>query len=251
VAVYVVCLQANVVRRIDASGIVTTVAGVYGVSGYNNDSILAVNATLSGPSGVTLYKGSLYITDTFNRRIRRVVLSTGVIQTVAGSGIVGVPEDGTPATQASLLQPQANVVFDSFGNMLIADVRQVRRVDANTNLMTTVVNAPGIEGEGVEYVNILLWLNKHHFSLALPDADNYQAQPGYLVLNSPATVLGRLPFLWARRLFRHQHRGGGVQESSGPHVKKVKQAPDTHPPTHPKTGVVRPQVPRYEYVCIH
>lgn len=141
-----VCFQANVVRRIDASGIVTTVAGVYGVSGYNSAS-MAVNATLAAPSGVTLFQGSLYITDTLNWRIRRVDLSTGTIETVAGTGTVAVPPDNTPAINATLLQPQANVVFDSAGNMYIADVRQVRKVDATSKLLTTVVNFDGYEGE--------------------------------------------------------------------------------------------------------
>src|SRR5439155_5131728 len=94
----------NRIRRVDANGIIATVAGT-GVGGYSGDGGAASAALLFAPQGVALGPdGSLYIADTFNNRIRRVDTS-GIITTVAGSGVLGFSGDGGPATQARLVQP--------------------------------------------------------------------------------------------------------------------------------------------------
>jgi streptogramin lyase len=63
----------HVIRKVDASGIISTVAGK-GTAGYSGDGGLAVNAELSSPYGVALDKdGNLLITDTDNSVIRMVV----------------------------------------------------------------------------------------------------------------------------------------------------------------------------------
>jgi sugar lactone lactonase YvrE len=75
------------VRRFDAmTGKITTVAG-NGEPGFTGDGGPAINARLHYPEGLAVDKiGNLYISDSFNGRIRRVDLKTGLITTVAGKG---------------------------------------------------------------------------------------------------------------------------------------------------------------------
>src|SRR5207247_5994366 len=91
--------------------------------------------------------GNLFIADSGNQRIRRVNGVTGVITTVAGNGIPGEAGDGGPATSAELFEPRG-VAVDSAGNLFIADQGdRVRRVDATTQVITTVAGG-GAGGDG-------------------------------------------------------------------------------------------------------
>ena len=138
----------NRVRRVDASGIVTSVAGT-GEQGYGGDGGPAVEARLNIPIGVALDSaGNLYIGDVENYRVRRVDAATGIISTVAGTGVRGYSGDGGPAVEAELFVP-ADVAVDSTGNLYIASEggRRVRRVDAATGTITTIAGT-GERGSG-------------------------------------------------------------------------------------------------------
>lgn len=132
------------IRRVDAkTGVITTVAGT-GQQGVAGDGGPATQAMLNFPTGVAEDKdGNLFISDTFNQRIRRVDAGTGVITTVAGTGQAGSDSggyngDGIPATSARLNRPLA-VALDKSGDLFIADSQnyRVRRVDASTGIITT------------------------------------------------------------------------------------------------------------------
>ncbi len=128
------------VRKIDSSGIISTVAGNGGYGSYGGDGGPATAASLNMPIGVALDAvGNLYIADKDNNRVRKVDAQTGVITTVAGTGSSsGALGDGGPATSASLNWPNA-VVVDSVGNVYIADSShfRVRKVDAATGIIST------------------------------------------------------------------------------------------------------------------
>ena len=118
------------IRRVDDSGIMTTVAG-NGKTGFSGDGGPAVEAMLNGPGGVaTDAAGNVYFSDRFNHRIRKVDAS-GIITTIAGSGSYGrhVPGgfsgDGGAAIEARLNVP-IGVALDSAGNLYIADSRNHR-----------------------------------------------------------------------------------------------------------------------------
>ncbi len=103
----------------NSSGTVTQVIGT-GNCGFGGDLGPAASAQLNGPLGAAVDSaGNLYIADTLNNRIRKVVLSTGVITTVAGNGNIYFNGDGT-ATSASLFNP-SDVAVDTMGNLYIAD----------------------------------------------------------------------------------------------------------------------------------
>jgi sugar lactone lactonase YvrE len=127
------------IRRVDAvTGVISTIAGS-GASGFSGDGGLAAAALLTSPSAVTAdAAGNLYIAD--NQRIRRVDALSGLISTVAGTGVGGFSGDGGLATAAELYGP-AGLALDAQGDLFIDDSSnsRVRRVDAGTGVITTVV----------------------------------------------------------------------------------------------------------------
>ncbi|MBI4854996.1 MAG: Ig-like domain-containing protein [Acidobacteria bacterium] len=127
------------IRRImRSSGIIDTVAG-FGVPGYNGDNIIATMASLDDPTSVAVDgQGNFFIADSGNNRIRKVDIASGLISTIAGNGTDGFSGDGGLATRAMLNQPTA-IIFDSQGNLFIADSgnNRVRRIDTR-GLITTV-----------------------------------------------------------------------------------------------------------------
>ncbi|MBT4026280.1 RHS repeat-associated core domain-containing protein [Desulfobacula sp.] len=120
------------IRKVDISGIITTVAG-NGTPGYSGDAEIATQATLNSPEGIYVDQtGNLYIVDTSNNRIRKVD-TYGIITTVAGNGTNGYSGDGGPATKASFSFPEG-IYVDSTGDLYIADTNnnRVRKVAFHT-----------------------------------------------------------------------------------------------------------------------
>lgn len=131
--VYVADTGNNRIRRIDASGSVTTLAGD-GTKGFA-DGIGGPNGTaeFDEPSGVAVdTSGNVYVADTENNRIRRIDAS-GNVTTVAGSGDVGwLIGTGGPGGTAEFSQPHS-VVVDASGNVDVAD---------SSNNMIRVITSP-------------------------------------------------------------------------------------------------------------
>ncbi|HEY0758068.1 MAG TPA: Ig-like domain repeat protein [Acidisarcina sp.] len=132
-----------------ASGIITTVAG--GSQGYAGDLGPAVGASLNTPYGLAVDNlGALYIADSGNNAIRKVSLLTGVITTVAGTGLAGSTGDSGPAV-AALLNAPWNVACDKSGALFIADTgnNRVRMVNSS-GLISTVAGVAdaGYSGDG-------------------------------------------------------------------------------------------------------
>jgi hypothetical protein len=83
-SVYVSDLQEGTVRKIDGkTGIIHTIAGIAGQRTYTGDGGPATTATLTNPEGLALDGvGNLFINDV--PIVRRINLTTGIIQTVVG-----------------------------------------------------------------------------------------------------------------------------------------------------------------------
>ncbi len=80
----------NRIRKITmSSGIISTVAGT-GTAGYNGDGIVATTAQINWPNNVAFdVNGDLFIADWQNYRVRKVDMNTGIISTIAGTGVSG------------------------------------------------------------------------------------------------------------------------------------------------------------------
>lgn len=135
----------HVVRRIDAAGIITTIAG-NGTSSFGGDGGPATAALLSYPVGILVdATNNIYIADANNQRIRKIS-SAGIITTVAGkAGSPGFSGDGGAATNASFNNP-FGITFDPAGNLYIADQsnHRIRKVDA-AGVITTIAGT-GVSG---------------------------------------------------------------------------------------------------------
>jgi uncharacterized protein (TIGR03437 family) len=132
---YVADATDNHIRKVDASGIISTYAGT-GAPGYNGDRIKATNAQLNFPSALAFdAAGNLYVADVGNSRVR-VISPDGTIHTVAGNGAPGILGDNGPAIQAQV-DPLA-VAVDTQGNLFISTTDfYIRKVDTN-GIITTI-----------------------------------------------------------------------------------------------------------------
>ena len=150
--VYIADTHNHRVRRVDAAtGIISTVAGSgetgSGGGAFDGDGGPAVDARLNYPSSVALDAvGDLFIGDSANHRVRRVDADTGIISTFAGTGERGYGGDGGPAVEALLRSP-GDIAVDAVGDVYIVDNVRVRRVDADTGVISTLAGRGGI-GDG-------------------------------------------------------------------------------------------------------
>ena len=146
---YVADTNNHRIRRVDAEGVITTIAGT-GERGFGGDGGPATEAQFSSPYGLAVDgSGNLYVADLSNNRIRRIDLE-GVITTIGGTGEWGFGGDGGPATEAQFSFPNGLAV-DGSGNLYVADTnnRRIRRIDAE-GVITTIAGTGerGFGGDG-------------------------------------------------------------------------------------------------------
>lgn len=156
--VYIADTQDNAVRKVTAAtGIITTVAGVPGAPGYGGDGFGALSASMLRPSSVVVDSaGNIYIADSGNNVIRKVIAATGVITTYAGDyATPGYTGDGGAATRVGVgLSDPVAIAMDAAGNLYIADTNNnaVRKVTASTGIITTIAGqgptSAGYSGDG-------------------------------------------------------------------------------------------------------
>lgn len=150
------------IRKIDASGIISTVAGgfsveddplaqVYYATGSNvRDGGKATEARLGYPKGVSVDAlGTMFIADSGDNRIRKVDPS-GTISTILGTGLAAYWGDGLQGTLASVNGP-SGITTDAAGNVYIGDRvnHRVRKIDTN-GIVTTIagLGVPTYSGDG-------------------------------------------------------------------------------------------------------
>ncbi len=160
-AVYIADSANNVIRKVDANQIISTIAGT-GVSGYSGDSGPAVQARLSEPQGIDFdAEGDLWVADSLNHAIR-VLASNGNIFTVAGTGVAGYSGDGALAAGAQLNTPRGVRIFapgTAQESLYISDtgnnrIRRIRFIGGKYVIDTVAGSGQaGYSGDGGRAVN--------------------------------------------------------------------------------------------------
>ena len=144
--IYIADKENNSIRRVNASGIISTMAGT-GVAGYSGDGGAATAAKLNNPSGVVVdAAGNVYIGDKINNRVRKVTPS-GNITTIAGNGTAAFGGDSGPATAAQLSSPEG-LAIDATGNIYVADAgnNRIRKITSG-GIISTIAGS-GTAGAG-------------------------------------------------------------------------------------------------------
>lgn len=128
--IYISVRDNHTINKISSGGIMTTIAGTAGTSGYTGNGGQSSNAKLNSPNQLFLNKTTrcLYFSETSNFVIRMINLVTGNITTVAGNGSNISSGDGGRALLAGFNNPYG-ITFDSIGNMYISEYYKIRMVD--------------------------------------------------------------------------------------------------------------------------
>ncbi len=115
----------HLIRKVSKDGIITTIAGVPGESGYEGDILKSTEEKLNLPYGIFADASGVYFGDAMNFRIRKVNDKDLSITTVAGIGEFGISGDGAPANIAMMTHP-VDIFGDGKGNYLICDLQNQR-----------------------------------------------------------------------------------------------------------------------------
>jgi sugar lactone lactonase YvrE len=139
-ALYFCDLDNQRIRRLDLkTGRTTDVAG-NGQRAYAGDDGPATSGSLNMPHELVLdARGHIYIAERDNHVVRKVDGKSGLMSTLAGTGVPGFAGDGGPASTAQLRQPHS-IVLGPDGRLLICDVgnHRVRAVDLSTGIIETI-----------------------------------------------------------------------------------------------------------------
>lgn len=135
--IYIVEAMNNVIRKVNSSGVISTIAGNGYLAGtghgyYSGDGGPATAAELSCPTGIVIDNtGNIYFAD-FHNYIVRKINTSGIISTIAGNHSYGNSGDGGPATAAEFTYPYG-LALDASGNLYISDCNNgaVRKVNTS------------------------------------------------------------------------------------------------------------------------
>ncbi len=127
--------------------IINTTAGT-GVVGFTGDGGPATLAQINGPWGIAIdAAGNVYFSDVSNHNIRKIDVHTGIITSIAGTGIAGYTGDGGPATLARLNSVRC-IAFDSAYNLYLSDMGNARIRKISTSGVITTIAGSGSVGFG-------------------------------------------------------------------------------------------------------
>jgi len=137
------------IRKINKiTGMISTIAGT-GTAGYNGDGILATSAQINAPEVIDFDEfGNIIFFDDFNQRLRKIAISTGIITTIAGTGVGGYSGDGGPATSAEMGDCEG-LDIDAYGNIYLSDgsTPRIRKIDKSTGIINCIAGG-GTSGLG-------------------------------------------------------------------------------------------------------
>jgi hypothetical protein len=131
----------RIIRKIDSSGNLQTIAGVLGTPGYSGDGGPAVGSKVGDTEAMTWGCGRLFFGDDGGARVRTID-SAGMITTVAGTGALAYSGDGMPAGVTSLNPGIGSLAVDALGNLYIAAFNRVLKVSSGCTPTPTPCATP-------------------------------------------------------------------------------------------------------------
>jgi streptogramin lyase len=152
--VFVADRNNRLIRKIVVStGAVSTLAGGGSVGGTASGSAdgTGVAATFYNPYGVVAdNSGNVFVADTYNNLIRKIVVSTGAVSTLAGGGSVGGTASGSAdgTGVAAMFWAPTGVAADNSGNVFVADRNnnRIRKIVVSTGAVTTLAGGGSVGG---------------------------------------------------------------------------------------------------------
>jgi len=132
---YITDTLNQTIRVISSAGAVTTLAGTVGTSGFKDDT--GTSAKFNNPAGIATDGTNLFVADSSNHVIRKVVISSGVVTTFAGTVGTAGSTDGT-GTAAKFNTP-TGLTMDNAGNLYVSDqwYSKVRKITSG-GVVTTL-----------------------------------------------------------------------------------------------------------------
>lgn len=212
------------IRMINASGVVSTIAGTGINNDYSGDGGPGTAAELNYPRGLTRVNNNLHWAESRNHVIRVLDLNNGLISTVAGIGQSGGHAgDGGPATLAQLNEP-TDVKASNDGSFLVIADRSnnaIRKLDLVTKNLTTIAGTLCFQGSGNDDGPALTSQFGQPSSIALDKAGNI------FIADDIRNVVKKL---WANLsstiTFAGQSNLGGGGGDGGPATSATLQAPN-------------------------
>jgi sugar lactone lactonase YvrE len=128
------------IRRLDLKSRATRTIAGDGKRAYGGDGGPATSGSLNMPHEIVFDAANhMYIAERDNHIVRKVDGKTGVISTLAGTGVAGFSGDGGPAAKAQLRQPHS-IAIGPDGRLLICDIgnHRIRAVDLATGAIETI-----------------------------------------------------------------------------------------------------------------
>lgn len=133
------------IRKVDPTGIISTIAGT-GVPSHSGDGGPATAAMINSPNDVAVdMAGNVYFDAGPNNRIRKIN-TAGIVTTCVGTGIVGLPTSGMPAT-ATTIQNNNGIYVTPLGELYFCGPsgHYAAKVDA-AGILTVIAGTPGVSG---------------------------------------------------------------------------------------------------------
>jgi hypothetical protein len=146
---YVADTGNHSIRKVDTnSGSVTLIAGsTIGAAG-SIDALNGTDARFNQPTGITTDGTNLYVADSGNDTIRKIVISSGAVVTLAGAATTAGSSDSTDGTGATARFNQPARIATDGSNLYVTDFRNgtVRKVSIATGAVTTIAGVAGSLG---------------------------------------------------------------------------------------------------------
>ena len=131
----------HIILKITSSGVITTLAGSSGVQGHTDG--IGSAASFNSPQGLVVDNlGNLYVTDSGNSTVRKIIISSLTVSTVAGTAgsigsVYGI------GTDAKFYYPNALAIDSSGSNIYLTDYNSIRKINTSTKLVTTLAGPAG------------------------------------------------------------------------------------------------------------